>query len=174
MVGFLRDAGLSDDPIRFLEGPFVPKPQFGPQSRFSDGTFPVYYSALDFETTRAEMRHHSALRVLLGSPEKNRLVFYREVRCLFDGRAKDLRPQLGRLPCLIAEQAVGGYDECNIIAGEARASGLDGLLTPSARHQEGTCLPVFERDSLSDPALGNWMVFRVGGSGEITDAIANG
>ena len=43
------------------------------------------------------------------------------------------------------------YGFCNGLGTEAVASGLDGLLTPSARRPDGTNLPVFRRRAVSNP-----------------------
>src|SRR6266581_6108490 len=160
MLAILRSRRPLDEPIRYLDGPFDPKPHSPPrQSRFSDGSFPIYYSALEANTTRAEMRHHASLRFLGVSSIPGMAVFFREVRCAFEGQVKDLRPALGDIPHLIGEQADGAYDTCNAIAEEAKAVPLDGLVTQSARQPLGTCVPVFVRGSLSNPALGVWVTF---------------
>ena len=45
------------------------------------------------------------------------------------------------------------YRFCNDLGTEAAASGLDGLLTPSARRANGTNLPVFRRRAVSNPVV---------------------
>jgi hypothetical protein len=159
MLAILR-ARRPDDPNQFLDGPFNPKPHYTPrQSRYTDGTLPVYYSALERDTTRAELQHHSRLRFLGVTSIPGMSVFMREVECTFDGRVKDLRPERTNVPHLVGDEVDGAYGTCNAIAAEARAEGLDGLLAPSARQPNGTCLPVFTRGTLSNPILGVWVTF---------------
>lgn len=165
MLAVIRAHRAPDNPQRFLDGAFERKPDFVPeQSRFSDGTVPVYYSALERDTTRAEMKHHSRLRLLGMGRLPGASVFLREVRCQFTGRAKDLRREVGAIPHLIGEKADGAYDTCNAIAAEVRAAGLDALMTQSARSEVGTCLPVFTKHSLSNPELGAWVAFSFDGA----------
>lgn len=160
MLAFLRALRPPDDPGELLRRPFAAKPHYAVRrSRFSDGTLPVYYSALEKETTRAELRHHNRLRFLGVTSILGMAVFMREVECTFQGQVKDLRPELGRIPHLVAEEADGGYETCNQIAAEARGQGLHGLLTPSARLNGGCCLPVFSQAALSEPVLGNYVTF---------------
>lgn len=159
MLAILR-ASRPDDPNRFLNGPFAPKPNYTPRkSRYTDGTLPVFYSALERNTTRAEMLHHNRLRLLGVTSVPGMSVFMREVECKFDGQVKDLRPEVQNISHLVSEEADGAYDTCNAIAAEARAEGLYGLLAPSARQPDGSCLPVFTRVALSDPVLGAWVTF---------------
>lgn len=149
-----------DNAMRFLDAPFDPKEYYKGRTRFSDGSYPVYYSALERETTRAEMRYHNALRLLGLGSVPGALIFMREVMCTFEGMTKDLRQQVGNIPHLVGEESTGAYTTCNAIGAEARAEGIDGLLTPSARQLDGSCLPVFSRPALSNPALGSWVSFR--------------
>lgn len=174
MLDFIRAGGRADDPNEFLDRPFAPKPQYlREQTRFSDGALPVFYSALEAETARAEMRFHTALRILLGDRTKNRVAFFRQIECDFGGLVRNLLPEVVRLPFLIEGKETGAYDRCNEIAAEARGAGLDGLITPSARRPNGTCLPVFNRQALSRPVLGEWIAFRVDAdTGEIHETVA--
>lgn len=45
------------------------------------------------------------------------------------------------------------YSFCNGLGSEVVASDLDGLLTPSARRPNGTNLPVFRRQAISNPEV---------------------
>jgi len=146
ILRFLDDHGQRDDPDSYLNRPFELKLQYERKSRFSDGTFPVYYSALELETAQAEISYQC--RVL------GRTVYYREVNCDFRGTVKDLQDYVQQFPFLIADAQQGGYDQSNEVAKEAINQGLDGLLTRSARRQNGTCLPVFRRSALSNSRPG--------------------
>ena len=65
---------------------------------------------------------------------------------MFTGVEKDLRGKLDDWPDLVADD----YAFCNRIGAEARELGIDGLVTPSARHP-GANQPVFQRSALSEP-----------------------
>ncbi len=145
----IADAGYSSDLTELLDGPFRRKPE---RSRFSDGSFPVFYSSLDTETAEAESMHH--LPRYAGCPTRSRTMFFRRFSCRFEGVEKDLRPQLGEWPDLVHSN---DYTFCNLLGEEARASGIDGVAAPSARRPGGTNLPVFRRRALSDPQEGDWV-----------------
>ena len=49
---------IPQDPIReLIDGPFRPRAKLRNRTRFSDGSFPVFYSALAAETAEAEMAY---------------------------------------------------------------------------------------------------------------------
>lgn len=145
MIDLLRDRELTDDVSDILDGPFADKPfNKSSQTRFSDGTLRVFYSALEPETAEREIRHWYLKPILEGQVRPVR-VFYRLAKCSFGGQVKDLRPKVAEWPFLIAD---GGYPECNAIGAEAAGAGLAGLLSQSARRPEGTTLPIFLRESL--------------------------
>ena len=54
------------------EAVFRPKRRLRRRTRYSDGSFPVFYSSLEPETAEAEIKHW--LPVFLGKPEKSRTV----------------------------------------------------------------------------------------------------
>lgn len=130
-----------------LDSPFRRKPE---KSRFSDGSFPVFYSSLDTETAEAESKYRLARYA--GRPKQSRTMYYRRFSCRFEGIEKDLRPKLAEWPDLVNSS---DYTFCNHLGEEARVSAIDGILTPSARRSEGTNLPVFRRRALHDPEEGD-------------------
>ena len=136
-------AGLNE----LLDSPFRRKPD---RSRFSDGSFPVFYSSLDTETAEAESSYH--LPRYMGRPEHDRTMYFRRFSCRFEGVEKDLRPKLGEWPDLVHST---DHTFCNRLGQEAQVSGIDGILTPSARRSVGTNLPVFQRRALCDPEKGD-------------------
>ena len=85
----------------------------------------------------------------VGTPTSSRTAYYQGFRCMFDGVEKDLRPKTREWPDLVHDS---DYSFCNQLGAEARASGIDGLVVPSAR-QDGANMPVFVRSALSDPKL---------------------
>ena len=127
------------------DAPFRRKHKLRRRTRFSDGSFPVFYSSLDAATAEAEVRHW--LPTIIGQPKHPRTVHYRRFSCAFVGIEKDLRPKIQEWPLLVHDN---DYTFCNELGAEANRLEIDALVTPSARH-EGSNLPVFTRKSISDP-----------------------
>ena len=151
MLDLLASRGISDTPEDLLDGPFGPKPQLrklGDRTRFSDGSFPVFYSSLEMETAEIEVQFWFLKHIT--EPTKRRTAYYSRFSCRFDGSIKDLRSALANWPELTDDN---GYDFCNSVGAEAMTAGLDGLVTPSARTTRGTNLPVFSRHALSNPSV---------------------
>lgn len=151
MSEFLRLRGIRDDPEDLLDTPFRPKATLhrgvGHKTRFSDGSFPVFYSALEKSTAEAEIRHW--FPQFVGSPNQPRIGHYVCFRCDFEGMTKDLRPMRTKWADLTSED----YEFCNGLGKEAISSRLDALLSPSARSPDGTTVPVFTRSSVENPRL---------------------
>lgn len=132
------------------------------QTRFSDGSKRVYYSALDLATTIEERLHWFRKE---SQPNQVVRLYLRLLQCDFAGSTKDLVPHANALSFLTSED---GYSQCNALANEAIACGVDALLTPSARRAGGTCVPVFGERSLSNPTFTSSHVFEFtprGGNG---------
>ena len=145
MKALLQSSGVSDSLEELCEAPFRPKRRLKYATRFSDGTFPVFYSSLDTETAKAEACHWYSRFV--GNPEEPRTAHYVCFSCSFHGSAKDLRPELDFWPELIADD----YSFCNKLGAEAIELQLDGLLSPSARNENGTNIPAFTKASITNP-----------------------
>ena len=159
MLVFLRDRNKSDSLESLLDKPFKPKPQLAPQAtRFSDGTIPVFYSALELETAEGEVASWY-VKYALNNASDERTAYYRRFTCNFQGDVKDLGPYSEAMPYLIQDKA-NGYPHCNRIGAAAVSEALDGLLTPSAQTPKGTCLPVFSREALSNPQGQGFVAFR--------------
>ena len=151
MLQLLSSRSISDTPQDLLDDPFRPKPQLrkaGYPTRFSDGSFTVFYSSLEPETAEAEVRYWFTRNV--AGPTKPRTAYYSRVSCRFDGSIKDVRPALADWPELTHDN---DYSFCNRLGAKTMTSGLDGLMTPSARRAGGTNLPVFTRRALSNPVI---------------------
>lgn len=144
-IAELRASEIGDPVADFWDAPFQDG-RAGEQSRYSDGSFPVFYGSLEEETARAEVVHWAPKR--MGAPSEPRTAFYVCFTVTFDGAVKDLRPKRGEWPGLTHGS---DYAFCNRLGAEAVAAGLDGLLAPSARRAGGTNLPAFRRAALRDP-----------------------
>ena len=116
-------------------------------TRYSDGSHPVFYSALDPATAEAEVAHWFK-KEFGGRPQGRRSAYYQRFTCLFAGQEKDLRDKQSEWPELVHDS---DYTFCNRIGAEAVRLELDGLVVPSARRENGSNLPVFKRSAISDP-----------------------
>ena len=149
--------GFGSDPAEFVRRPFLPKlPGFAHSSRFTAGDVAVFYSALDIETALSEIES-LARRTTFDGLKSTVTVRYRCGECDFAGDVKDLVPLANDLPFLSSIDE-SGYPQCQAVAREAIAEGLQGLLTPSARRINGINLPVFSEMALSNPSLNQYWV----------------
>ena len=138
----------SENLAELCDAPFRPRRRSRKPTRFSDGSFPVFYSSLDGATAEAEVRHW--LPSYIGKPQKSRTAYYQRLVCTFEGSERDLRPQVAHWPDLVHDS---DYRFCNQLGAEAVRLGIDGLVTPSARRVGGVNLPVFKRQAISNPKL---------------------
>ena len=141
---------LRSDPSALLDLPFA-KRTFRRRilaTRFSDGTYRVFYSSLEIRTAECETVSW-ATRSYFGQPTSDRQLHYAELNCEFVGNVKDLTVSESLRAKLIAPR---DYGYCNRLGADAARRGLDGLVVPSARCI-GTNLPVFSRKALRSPAI---------------------
>jgi RES domain len=168
ILEFLGESRDRADAEWLLDAPFTPKPQLAVRrsvpTRFSDGSLRVFYSSLESETAELEVLHWYA-GAALGSAA--RVTYYDRFRCHFRGPAVDLRPNLGEWPFLTGD-GEEAYASCQALAREAVGRDLGGLLTPSARRASGTNVPVFRRETLSEPEILGFTAFSRDASGEVT------
>ncbi len=140
---------LPSNPIEeLIDEPFRPKKKLRNGTRFSDGSFPVFYSSLEAETAEAEVAYWFR-KVFAGTSARKRTAYYQGFHCTFEGLEKDLRRKTMDWPELVHEK---DYSFCNLLGAEAREKGIDGLIVPSARH-EGSNVPIFARHAINGPEL---------------------
>lgn len=120
------------------------------KSRFTDGSKAVFYSALDDETSIAEIRFHLSKDQSFVNPTGSVSAprYYWLCEADFSGRTMDLFQIWAGCPELTSQDE-SGYSKCKDIAEEARGRRIDAFRTPSARRKEGVCTPVFNREALS-------------------------
>lgn len=128
-------------------------------SRYSDGAFPVWYGALSLETTLHETAYHMARHelgvegVLEGPPVvRKRHAYDVDCRALLI----DLVGQEQKHPDLVLRTS---YTLTQQIGRRLSEEGHPGLLAPSARHADGTCLAAFQERILSNPRLAEELVY---------------
>lgn len=124
------------------------------RTRFSDGTKAVFYSALEEETSIEEVKYHqlrngefTGLAASSAAPPR----YFGLFEIDFDGSVFDLFPIQTDYPELTSVDE-SGYSKCREFAEEARSQSVNAFRTPSARRTEGTCTPVFDRQSLKGEA----------------------
>ena len=142
-------AGYETSPEELCDAPFRPKRRLGRimATRYSDGSYPVFYSSLEPKTAEVEVEYWFR-KGFAGRPKSQRSAYYQRFTCLFEGEEKDLRDKQSEWPELVHDS---DYTFCNRIGAEAVRLELDGLVVPSARRENGSNLPVFKRPAIRDP-----------------------
>lgn len=105
-------------------------------SRFSDGSYGVFYCAQEKPTAIAETRHHSS-RFLAATAEAPTRLMMRLYAVAVAGVAADLRAAAGSEPRLVDPD---DYRYAQGVGAALRAQGEHGIVYPSVRHAGGTCL----------------------------------
>jgi RES domain len=147
ILNFLGGDGDSDE---ILDGPLRYDPTYRPgPTRFSGGSWRVFYASLDWDTAEPEVGYH----VLKAIEHAGAPVYYQRFECTVAGDGYDLRPHVRTFPFLTDPRETEAYPSCQALAREARGNGADGLVTLSARRAEGINVPVFVRRALRDPRI---------------------
>ncbi|MDP3123760.1 MAG: RES family NAD+ phosphorylase, partial [Thiobacillus sp.] len=105
-------------------------------SRFSDGSYGVFYCARKQDTAIAETRYHSALFMHATREPPMRLQM-RLYTVQARGEAADLREASRSDPRIVAPD---DYSHTQAIGRSLRAAGALGIVYPSVRHPGGECL----------------------------------
>ncbi len=105
-------------------------------SRFSDGTYGVFYCARKQDTAIAETRYHAALFMQATREPPMRLQM-RLYKVTAKGEVADLR-QASKSESRIVDPY--DYSHSQAIGRTLRADGAQGILYPSVRHPGGECL----------------------------------
>jgi len=108
------------------------------RNRFNDAGFGAWYAAFETETAVAEVTYHIG-RELDRVRSWNATVEWSEMWASFAGSYVDLRGLEPRPDCLHPDVAIG-YLAGNALARQTRDAGHNGIVYPSVRHPEGTCL----------------------------------
>lgn len=139
LMEILEEAGgLVDDPDS-ADKPFK-SPQ-GVPSRFSDGSYGVFYAGLDLDTCVAEVSHHQA-RHFRESSAPPMFVHFRPLRAKVSGSFVDVRRKHPELHDL------SSYANSSAFGAKVLKAGAPGIAYRSVRHTGGECLAVFHRDCI--------------------------
>lgn len=143
-----EDAELFDPLCAAIGWPF----EHPCRSRYSNGTFGVWYGARTLLTSIHETAYHFRRNTLASEiAARSRVPIYQErrvhlVRC--SAMLIDLRERCREEPRLVDPD---DYTFCQAIGGQLRAASQPGIQSCSARHREGEIAAVFQRNALSDP-----------------------
>lgn len=135
-------------------------------SRFSPGTFGVYYAALDRETAIRETVHHRNIFLSRTREPPCRI----EMRCYLGDLAGNLDDIRGGWPALHDPDS---YSASQRAGAEWRAAGSDGVVYDSARHAGGQCAAVFYPDLLGPVRQGAHLSYHWDGTRIAHVAIAD-
>ena len=125
-------------------------------SRFSDGSYGVYYAAQTLETAIAEVSHHRAL-FLARTREPAMEVDLRAISANLEADLHDLRG-LGRRGAALLEP--DRYAAPQALGARLRAAGSWGVQFPSVRCAGGLCVGVFRPKALRQARPGVHIALR--------------
>ncbi len=117
----------------------------GKPSRFTDGTFGVYYAAESVETAVEETKYHRA-KFLASTNEPDQEITMRVYACTIKRSLDDLRPR-GFRPLMDPDD----YTAPQAFGAERQAAHSWGVLYPSVRRVGGECVGIFRPKGISIP-----------------------
>ena len=113
-------------------------------SRFSDGSWGVYYAAESLDTAVAEVSHHRGV-FLARTAEEAIDIDLRWIQADLMDRLHDLRGQGAAMPGVYDPDSYGSSQE---LARMLRSQGSQGIVYDSVRRPLGQCVAVFKPKSL--------------------------
>jgi hypothetical protein len=122
----------------------------GRPTRFGDGSYGVYYAALDEATAIAETRFH-AERFLRQTREPPMEL---DRRCYVGRVEAPLEDIRGPAFAELRDPDVATWPRCQAFGAARRAAGASGLLYRSARRDKGECIAAFRPRAVSRPVQG--------------------
>lgn len=134
------------------------------QSRFSDGTFGVWYGADSIETTVYETAYHWQ-KILLADAGFNQLGVEIERRIYMvqcDSLLIDFRPKIKTHPEIMH---ASDYTATHAIGSKLHREGHPGLITTSARMGRGDVYAIFNSNVLSNPVHACYLTYRTTATG---------
>jgi len=114
-------------------------------SRFSNGTYGVFYAAQRESTAIAETKYHRE-RFLRATHEGRREVDMRVLSVTVRATLHDLRGMRDIMPDIYRAD---DYTASQLLGGALRAGGSNGVVYDSVRHDGGKCVAVFRPPLLS-------------------------
>lgn len=130
-------------------------------SRFSDGSYGVYYAAREFVTALRETAYHFA-RFAADSEDPPR---YEDMRVLV-GRIDNRFDDIAVLPAPQRAQILDpdSYAASQPFGAALRGIGSNGLVYPSVRHPDGRCVAAFRPKAVGIPVQSKHLKYHWDGS----------
>lgn len=171
-VGSIAEAAAALDqvdavvtPSEAIAASFHPRtnrqPPFRP-GRFSDGSFPVFYSAQDEATCIEELRFKLIAELAIDTHARH----FEMLNVQYSGLTMELCGHEIDHPELVSPTN-SGYPFCQHLAVSARNGGINAMHAPSARCKGGVCVPIFSESCLSDPNIVGEVTFSMGVDGQV-------
>jgi hypothetical protein len=113
-------------------------------SRFSDGSYGVYYAGKTLETAIAETRYHRE-QFMLATAQPPMELDMRVYLTDLDAHLHDIRGLRGTLPAIYAAD---DYSASQVLGMRLRAQNSWGIAYDSVRHEGGECVGVFRPPAL--------------------------
>lgn len=126
-------------------------------SRFSDGTYGVFYASRALETAIRETVYHRE-RFLVRTREPAMQIQMRSYQCNLSGALHDLR---GGFP---SAHDPDDYRASQKLAAGLRATGSNGIVYDSVRHRGGQCAAVFWPDRVGHCRVGRHYAYQWDGA----------
>lgn len=143
-----EESALYDSVAAAIQWPF----QHPCNSRYSPGTYGVWYGAASVETSVRETVYHFRRNTLASQVARQStrpIVQERRVHLVHcSAMLVDLRAHTRREPGLLDPD---DYSICHAVGAELRSAGLPGVITYSARHARSEVVAVFTPSVLTDP-----------------------
>jgi len=148
----MSDANAVDDFIytAAIEYPFKTEPYM--ETRYSDGTHPVWYGSKTLKTSIYETVYHTKkfITAIAGYESEHSISRQSSVYDVFcDTILLDIVLNKKNAQSLISDD----YAFTQTLGKEIRKHGYSGLLSPSARHIGGVNANIFKKEVLSKPTL---------------------
>lgn len=161
-----EEATIYDPIAAAIRWPFE-HPSF---SRYSAGTFGVWYGAQSIETSVRETVHHfrkNTLASQIAAQSTKPIIQERRVHLVHcSAMLVDLRARVRKEPKLLHPD---DYATCQALGSELRNAGMPGVITYSARHAKSEVVAVFNPAVLSDPRTVCYLTYKLdAASGKVT------
>lgn len=118
----------------------------GSDSRFSDGTYGVFYAAKDLHTAIAETKHHREI-FLRNTNAKKIEIGMQVLKVKLDADLHNIRGMRDQLNSVYLEDS---YTESQRFAKELKKNNSNGIVYESVRDKNGECVAVFKPKVLSE------------------------
>jgi hypothetical protein len=115
------------------------------KSRFSDGSYGVYYGAQELRIAIEESRHHRE-EFMRTTAEKSMMLSMRVVVAVLNGELHDIRGLKPKLPGIYSPTS---YAQSQPFGHKLWDEGSRGIAYDSVRHPKGECAAVFKPSILS-------------------------